>query len=85
MKRLLCVIVFSSFATAAMAQNKPSSAPSKKTPTQRIDITDGETAIGERLGPTGERITSKPPVKFGKLIKIREDFNVEMVKSVHEL
>jgi hypothetical protein len=86
MKRVLSVVIFSAFAATAFAQSKPSSAPSKKqAPTQRIDITDGETAIGERQGPDSGRITVKPAVRFGKLIKVREDFNVEIVKSAHEL
>lgn len=87
MKRVAFVVVLSmGIAGGAIAQNKksPSSSPSKQPPTQRIDI-EADTVDGDIFKPTTEIITNPPRPKSPKLIKIRDNFNAEMIKSVHEL
>ena len=87
MKRVaLAVILSMCVAGSALAQNKktPSSSPSKQAPTQRIDI-EADTVEGDIFKPTTEVITNSPRPKQPRLIKIRDNFNIEMIKSVHEI
>ena len=87
MKRVIFVMVLSmSIAGSALAQNKktPTSSPSKTAPTQRIDI-EADTVEGDIFKPMTDVTTTRPNTKSPKLIKIRDNFTAELIKSVHEL
>jgi hypothetical protein len=87
MKRVVFVVVLSlSVSGSALAQNKktPTSSPSKAAPTQRIDI-EADTVEGDLFKPMTDVTTTRPNTKSPKLIKIRDNFHAEMIKSVHEL
>jgi hypothetical protein len=88
MKRVALIIVLSlSIAGGAFAQNKksPTSSPSKQAAKQTINIEDGETATAENPKSGVEIISNTPRPIQSKLIKIRDNFNVEMIKSVYDL
>ncbi len=40
---------------------------------------------GQLLGPAIERIAERPPARFSPLIRLRMDFNDEMVDSVSQV
>jgi hypothetical protein len=87
MKRSIFIVVLSmGMAGNALAQNKktPASSPNKSAPTQRIDI-DADTVEGDIFKPTTEIISNPPRPKSPKLIKLRDNFIPEMIKSVHEI
>lgn len=87
MNRIAIICAVFSLVGSAFAQNKaPSSAPSKKAPeVKKINIEEGETAIGEPARPLEGYVTGVSSKKRGSLIKVRENFTVEVIKSVNEL
>lgn len=88
MKRFALVFALASFvAGSALAQEKsPTSAPTKKGYTERKAIIfEDEEIEGAVPNKDGIYIVVTQRKKPGSLIKIREDFNREMAKSVDEL
>ena len=76
----LLVVVSVLFTGTAMAQDSKT-VYSKKTVVDFSDVT----IEGELVKPEGSYIATRKASRFNKLIKVRENFNPEMVKSVDYL
>jgi len=48
---------------------------------KHIDIDDDEVVEGTKQNPDGEALLARKRARFGTLIKLREDFRRELLKS----
>jgi len=51
---------------------------------KHIDIDDDEVVEGTNKNPDGEAIFAKKRARFGTLIKLRQDFKPELLKSAED-
>ena len=65
-------------AVALAAATGPAPAP------KHIDIDDDEVVEGTNKNPDGEAIFAHKIARFGTLIKLRQDFKREMLKSADD-
>ncbi|MBW2731976.1 MAG: adventurous gliding motility protein CglF [Deltaproteobacteria bacterium] len=85
MRRILASVVFASFLMAggapALAQKGPQVEYKKKT----VYDFDDDLVEGELQRPDGEYIDTRNKAKHSSLIKIRENFIPEMLKSAEDI
>ena len=60
------------------------SAEARKPPVQHVDF-EKDVIEGTTQGPDLQDITTYKPPKFGNLIKVRENFNDKIVRSVDQM
>lgn len=54
-------------------------------PTKRIDITEGDEVTAGKKAPEDRPIVVAPRAKYPSLLKLRQDFKPEMLRSAEEL
>jgi hypothetical protein len=89
MRILIAAIVSASFLTAgaALAQDTPPAGGNTKIEYKKKTSYDFEDDVveGELVKPEGDFIGARKKSKHSSLIKIREDFVPEMLKSVNDI
>lgn len=91
LRKLIVMIVVGSFiavATAALAQDlvrEGTGAPTVKYKKKTVYDFDDDLVEGELMRPDGEYIDSRRRAKHSSLIKIRENFIPEMLKSAEDI
>ncbi|MHB8875351.1 MAG: hypothetical protein ACYC8T_16825 [Myxococcaceae bacterium] len=83
MKRLLAVLTLC-LVPAAFAQGKPPR-PADAPAVRQIDFGEGSDIIGEGDGPDVALFDEPRPVTHSSLIRVREDFKAEVMRSVDDL
>lgn len=75
------------FATVANAQQNDSTRTENKKsmPKTEIIFETGSDIDGEFAAPGLETITSRPPNRFGSLIKVRDNFKDKLMESIYDL
>jgi hypothetical protein len=79
--RLVCLLVLL-VATTAWARPRPSPTPPPRA--QRMEFDDDE-VNGTLLGPEGDPVPGKPPIGHPSLIRVRQTFVPELLRSADTL
>lgn len=71
-------------ASVSLAQQPEAAPKSQRPPVQNIDLT-GTTISAEQAVPLGNIYVVPPKPKFGRMLKVRMNFDDKLRESVHEM
>ena len=83
---VLFALAFSGVSSAAIAQNKPAAGGNDvQYKSKTVYDFDDDVVEGDLVRPDGEFVDSRKAAKHSSLIKIRENFIPEMLKSAEDI
>jgi hypothetical protein len=88
LRKVIALVVLFGFVlggTVALAQDERGAAPDVKYKKKTVYDFDDDVVEGELMRPDGEYIDTQRKAKHSSLIKIRENFIPEMLKSAEDI